>query len=112
MKIGPSRSTNVFVRMSRMYVPVMSDGRRSGVNWMRRKWQPSVPRERLDERGLRDARDALEQDVAAREQRDEQRLGDRRRADERAADLVGDRARELVDAGELVGSEGGMLASV
>jgi hypothetical protein len=42
VKTGPSRSTNVFVRMSRMYVPVMSLGRRSGVNWIRRKWQPSV----------------------------------------------------------------------
>ena len=71
------------------------------MNWMRRKLQPSVCAERLDQRGLGDARVALDQDVAAREQRDEQRLGDRRRADEGLADLVGDRAGELADAGEV-----------
>jgi hypothetical protein len=35
-KMGPVRSSNVPLRGSSTYVPVMSAGSRSGVNWMRR----------------------------------------------------------------------------
>jgi hypothetical protein len=45
--------------------------------------------------------------VTAREQRDEQRFGDRRLADERLADLLGDDASKLVDAGDSIGGQGG-----
>src|SRR5580698_9079838 len=41
-KMGPARSENVPSRGESTYVPVMSAGRRSGVNWMRRAEQPSV----------------------------------------------------------------------
>ena len=40
MKMGPGRRTNSPVLRSKMCVPVMSAGRRSGVNWIRRKDRP------------------------------------------------------------------------
>src|SRR5690606_36302829 len=61
--------------------------------------------ERLHKRRLGDAGIALDQHVAAREQRDEQGLRDPGRADERAPDLVRDGASELTNTGELVGVE-------
>src|SRR5215211_9013154 len=38
-KTGPGRNSNAFVRWSKTLTPVMSDGRRSGVNWRREKVQ-------------------------------------------------------------------------
>ena len=44
------------------------------MNWMRRAAAAERGGERLDQRRLRDARDALEQRVPAREERDEHRV--------------------------------------
>ncbi len=51
-----------------MSVPVMSDGIRSGVNWMRRKLQAKRVRNGAHHQRLRRARHAGEQAVAADEQ--------------------------------------------
>ena len=50
-------------------VPVMSDGIRSGVNWMRLNSRSSTSRERADQQRLRQARHADEQAVPPREDR-------------------------------------------
>ena len=79
-KIGPGRKVNVAVCGWKTLVPRMSDGMRSGVNWMR--WKRSdaaverVARRRRGEAAgherLGRARHALDQDVAADQQRGEQ----------------------------------------
>ena len=61
-KIGPLRSENSFVLRSKMYVPVTSDGSRSGVNCTRCR-RPQHAGERLGERGLRHPRHPLQEDV-------------------------------------------------
>ena len=50
-----------------MFVPMMSAGMRSGVNWIRENDEVEALGERLDQEGLAQARHALEQDVAAGE---------------------------------------------
>src|SRR5688572_10603907 len=40
-KTGPGRNSNSFVRWSKTFTPVTSDGSRSGVNWMRENEQSS-----------------------------------------------------------------------
>jgi hypothetical protein len=59
-------------------VPVMSDGMRSGVNWMRLKLRSSdiVCASERDQHRLRQPRHAHEQAVAAREDRDHQLVDD------------------------------------
>ena len=59
-----------------MSVPVMSDGIRSGVNWMRVNLRSRTLRERVDEQRLREAGHADEEAVAAGEERDEHLLDD------------------------------------
>ena len=66
----------------------MSAGSMSGVNWMRWKLVEIAARERLERERLREARHAFEQDVAAREQRDDQTIDEGMLADEHAPDLV------------------------
>ena len=51
-----------------MFVPMMSAGIRSGVNWMRLNAQVDDVGERADQQRLAQARHALEQHVAAGEQ--------------------------------------------
>src|SRR5919106_6110967 len=41
VKTGPGRNSNSFVRWSKTFTPVTSDGSRSGVNWSREKEQSS-----------------------------------------------------------------------
>jgi hypothetical protein len=40
--IGPARNSNSWVFWLKIESPVTSDGRRSGVNWIRRKLQPRL----------------------------------------------------------------------
>ncbi len=93
-KIGPG--TKVQVRRpvpgssSMMSVPVMSDGIRSGVNWMRRNSRPSVWRERPDQQRLGGARQAGDQAMAADEQRDHHLLDHFVLADDHAPHLGDD----------------------
>ena len=75
-------------RGGRSRVPTRSAGTRSGVNWMRRKRAAEHLGERLDGQRLGQAGHALEQHVAAGEQRDEQALEHRVLADDDALDLV------------------------
>jgi hypothetical protein len=49
----------------------MSDGIRSGVNWMRRACRPSTVPMRIDQLGLGEARDADQQRMAAGQHRDQ-----------------------------------------
>ncbi len=67
----------------------------SEVNWMRWKEQLNDARERLRQRGLADAGDVFDQQVAAREQRDQRELDDVFLA----LDDVRDRALKLGEAG-------------
>ena len=83
-------------------MPVMSAGIRSGVNWMRLKVQSMTSRDRADEQRLAQARDALEQDVAVREQPDEGVADELALADDDLADLGLDGAGAL---GEGLGRE-------
>src|ERR671920_742958 len=73
-KIGPGANTicrrPVVVSSWMMSVPVMSDGIRSGVNWMRLNFRSST-REGVDEQRLRQPRHADDEAVAADEQRQE-----------------------------------------
>ena len=57
-----------------MSVPVMSDGIRSGVNWIAAERQVQRVGQRADHERLGQARHADEQAVAPREERDEQLL--------------------------------------
>ena len=50
---------------------MMSEGSRSLVNWMRLELEPDRARERLRERRLADPRHVLDENVAAREDRDD-----------------------------------------
>ena len=78
----------------------MSAGSMSLVNWMRWKSQAERARQRVRERGLADARDVLDQQVAAREQAGERHADLRLLAED---DLAGglDDARHRRRAGGL-----------
>ena len=65
----------------------MSDGMRSGVNWMRVNVPPSALRERRHGQRLAEAGDAFEEAVAAGEQADEHPLEDALLADDDAPKL-------------------------
>ena len=71
-----------------MRVPMRSAGTRSGVNWMR--LEPAAHRagERLDRQRLGQAGHALDQQVAAREQRDQHALEEVVLADDDLLHLV------------------------
>ena len=72
-----------------MSVPVMSDGIRSGVNWMRLNDRCRISRERADQQRLGQPRHADEQAVAAAEDGHQELLDDLVLADDDLADLVG-----------------------
>ena len=76
-------------------MPVMSAGIRSGVNWIRLKVQSMTSADRADEHRLAQARDALEQDVAVREQPDQGVADELALADDDLADLGLDGAGAL-----------------
>ena len=59
-------------------VPVMSDGIRSGVNWMRENFRSSDARQRVDQQRLGQPRHADDQAVAADEQRQQHLVAPRR----------------------------------
>ena len=66
----------------------MSDGSRSIVNWMRAKARSIVLRQRGDEQRLGQPGHALQQQVPAGEQRDQQPLDDDVLADDDRADAL------------------------
>ena len=81
-----------------MFVPRMSAGIRSGVNWMREKLQVERLGQRAHQQRLAQARHAFEQAVAADEQAGEHAVDDVVVADDHAAELL---ANGLVARGEL-----------
>ena len=87
-KTGPSSVSKLPVSGRQTRVPTRSAGTRSGVNWTRLEGAAEHLRERLDGQRLGEAGHALEQHVAAGEQRDEQALEHRVLADDDALDLV------------------------
>ena len=82
-------------------VPMMSDGIRSGVNWMRLNLRCTASRQRLDQQRLRQPRHAAQQHVTAGEERHENFLDDRLLADDRVAELVPQTRREALRLVEL-----------
>ena len=68
-------------------MPVMSDGIRSGVNWMRVELQLEHLRQRLDQQRLGQAGHADDQAVAADEQRQQHQLDDVVLADDELVQL-------------------------
>ena len=86
----------------------MSEGIRSGVNWMRLKLKPKRLGERGDQQRLGQPRHADEQRMPAAEQRDQQLLDHRLLPDDHLAELrlhVVIRFLQLLDRGQLVGAE-------
>ena len=79
-------------------VPVMSDGIRSGVNWMRLKASDRHLRQRADHQRLGQAGHAFEDAVAPAEQGDQQLLDDLVLADDDAAQLLLDVVEGVVAA--------------
>ena len=71
-----------------MFVPMMSAGIRSGVNWIRENERSRHLRQGPDEEGLAEARYALQQDVPAGEERDEHLVHDLVVADDDLVDLL------------------------
>ena len=83
-----------------MFVPMMSEGIRSGRELHAGKLQVHGVGERAHQHGLAQARDAFEQDVAGGEKRDERRLDDLALADDHASEFVAELAEfgaELFD---------------
>jgi hypothetical protein len=83
-----------------MFVPTMSAGMRSGVNWTARKLQVQDVGERMHEARLAHAGNALEQHVAARQQRRDCALDDLFVADDPLSNFLGDPREaftELID---------------
>ncbi len=70
-----------------MFVPMMSEGIRSGVNWMRLKLRSSTSRQRADEERLAEAGNAFEQHVPADEEARQHAADDVALADDDLADL-------------------------
>ena len=89
-----------------MRVPTRSDGTRSGVNCTRRNCPAEHLGQRLDGQRLGQAGHALEQHVAAGQQRDEQALEHRVLADDHPLELIQRvleaRARVLDDLGPVL----------
>ena len=75
----------------------MSDGIRSGVNWMRLKLRFSAVGQRADHQRLGQARHADEQAVAAGEDGDQQLFDDPLLADDRLAQFLEDAAIAVVE---------------
>ena len=112
-KTGPwtKRNTRLPVvrSSSSTSVPVMSDGMRSGVNWMRLKLRCSTSRQRADQQRLGQARHADQQRVAATEHRDHELLDHLGLAHDDPPELRGQRLVRLgqrADRGDIVGTLG------
>ena len=79
-KIGPGANTiwrrPVAASSWMMSVPVMSDGIRSGVNWMRENFRSSTARQRVDQQRLGQPGHADDQAVAADEERQQHLVDD------------------------------------
>ena len=90
-KIGPCRNTKCRRPVSgsscKMSVPVISEGIRSGVNWMRLNVRCKIARNRADQKRLGEPGHADEQTMAATKEADEQLLDDLLLADDDFADL-------------------------
>ena len=110
MKIGPGRNSSlrrpVAGSSSMMSMPVMSEGIRSGVNWMRRNSRSSVLARVLAIRVLPTPGNAQQEDVAPAEQADEQVVDDRLLADDHPGHLFPDPHPGLAQAGD----DGGVFA--
>ena len=78
-----------------MLVPVMSEGIRSGVNWIRENDRSSASASARTMRRLAQARHALEQHVAAGQQRGHEPVHDGLLPDDAPADL-GEQARRVL----------------
>ena len=85
-------------------MPVMSEGIRSGVNWMRRNSRSSVLRQRADHQRLAQPGHAQQQDVAAAEQADEHVVDDRLLADDHLGDLFADPPARLAQRATIAAS--------
>ncbi len=83
-------SENSFRCRLKTFVPVMSAGIRSGVNWMRAKSRAEHARQRAHEQGFGDAGHAFDEGVVAGEDGDERLFDDVVLADD---DLAGLRPR-------------------
>ena len=77
VKIGPRVSEKLEVWKLNRFVPMMSAGIRSGVNWMRPKSSPIACGESVRQERLGRARRAFEQYVPAGEQCDEHQIDGR-----------------------------------
>ena len=95
VKIGPLCTRKSLVRWSRISEPMMSEGSRSTVNWMRAKWRSIVLDRTATKQRLGQARHALKQQVAAGEEGDQQPLDDHVLADHHGPHPLADRADEL-----------------
>ena len=109
-KIGPGwkRKTRWPPSSMRMFVPVMSAGIRSGVNWIRLKLQSMTSAIVRTSIVLPRPGHALEQDVAVGEQPGQRLADERGLADDDAPDLAFDRLGAF---GECLGSEAGSRLS-
>ena len=100
VKIGPGAKViwrrPVVVSSWMMSVPVMSDGIRSGVNWMREKRQVDDAGQGVDEQRLGQPGHADDQAVAADEQREQHLRQHLVLADDELAQLLADARLPLV----------------
>ena len=90
-KIGPGWNSKRRACASNTDTPTMSEGSRSDVNCTRWKPRPERRRQRMRKRGLAQARQVLDQQVAVGQQRDERQPHFLRLAEHQRVDL-GDRA--------------------
>ena len=99
MKIGPGRNSSlrrpVAGSSSMMSMPVMSEGIRSGVNWIRRNSRSSVRARVRAIKVLPNPGTPRKQDVAAAEQADQHVVDDRLLADDHLGDLFADALARL-----------------
>ena len=97
-KTGPGEKVNAWVAGFQVVVPVMSEGIRSGVPWMR----PKLPADRACERAgqgrLAAAGDVVDEDVAAGEQGHGDELDGVTTPTDDALDVVDDGQGELLGA--------------
>ena len=100
-KIGPRRNCNSrrpgSLSSWMTSVPVMSEGIRSGVNWMRLNSSDSAVGQRADHQRLGQPRHAHQQAMAAGEHGDQQLLDHLLLADDHPAQLLGDQPVGLVE---------------
>ena len=73
-KTPPGRNSNSSAVRFHTDTPVTSDGRRSGVNWMRWQVPPIDAGDRLGQRRLADAGDVLDEEVALGEEAHEREV--------------------------------------